>query len=180
MFVSAIVAAVRLWSHFFPTPATSQQQSTPASQTPTSAPPATKNTMARERTYIMIKPDGVQRGLVGEIIRRFEQKGFKLVALKLKTVSACFVCFVPGAKQHCCGPQREVEGGRGREREREREGERGREREERERGERGRESTHTHTPSLSSHSLHVVPPSPFSFSSLLISACNQPGFHRAS
>lgn len=36
-----------------------------------------------ERTYIMIKPDGVQRGLVGEIISRFEKKGFKLVALKL-------------------------------------------------------------------------------------------------
>ena len=36
----------------------------------------------RERTYIMIKPDGVQRGLVGPIIGRFEQKGFKLVALK--------------------------------------------------------------------------------------------------
>eukprot|EP00941_MAST-03F_sp_MAST-3F-sp1_P005620 g5620.t1 len=37
----------------------------------------------RERTYIMIKPDGVQRGLVGKIIARFEQKGFKLVALKM-------------------------------------------------------------------------------------------------
>eukprot|EP00941_MAST-03F_sp_MAST-3F-sp1_P001051 g1051.t1 len=37
----------------------------------------------REQTYIMIKPDGVQRGLVGEIIGRFEQKGFKLVALKM-------------------------------------------------------------------------------------------------
>ena len=36
-----------------------------------------------ERTYIMIKPDGVQRGLIGEIIKRFEQKGFKLVAMKL-------------------------------------------------------------------------------------------------
>eukprot|EP00744_Colponema_vietnamica_P000275 GILI01000491.1.p2 GENE.GILI01000491.1~~GILI01000491.1.p2 ORF type:complete len:163 (+),score=63.40 GILI01000491.1:40-489(+) len=35
-----------------------------------------------ERTYIMIKPDGVQRGLVGKILKRFEQKGFKLVALK--------------------------------------------------------------------------------------------------
>merc|ERR1712083_38227 len=33
-----------------------------------------------ERTYLMIKPDGVQRGLVGDIIKRFEQKGFKLVA----------------------------------------------------------------------------------------------------
>lgn len=38
---------------------------------------------ARERTFIMIKPDGVQRGLVGEIITRFEKKGFKLVGLKM-------------------------------------------------------------------------------------------------
>ena len=37
----------------------------------------------KERTFIMIKPDGVQRGLVGSIISRFEQKGFKLVAMKL-------------------------------------------------------------------------------------------------
>ena len=36
-----------------------------------------------ERTYIMIKPDGVQRGLVGEITKRFEQRGYKLQALKL-------------------------------------------------------------------------------------------------
>ncbi|VEU44507.1 unnamed protein product [Pseudo-nitzschia multistriata] len=36
-----------------------------------------------EQTYIMIKPDGVQRGLIGEIIKRFEQKGYKLVAMKL-------------------------------------------------------------------------------------------------
>ena len=35
-----------------------------------------------ERTYIMIKPSGVERGLVGEIIKRFEQKGLKLVTLK--------------------------------------------------------------------------------------------------
>ncbi|KAG6887529.1 Nucleoside diphosphate kinase B [Termitomyces sp. Mi166 len=38
--------------------------------------------MSNERTYIMIKPDGVQRGLVGKIIQRFEERGFKLVALK--------------------------------------------------------------------------------------------------
>jgi len=37
----------------------------------------------KERTYIMIKPDGVQRGLVGTIISRFENRGFKLIALKL-------------------------------------------------------------------------------------------------
>ncbi|CAG8851398.1 20326_t:CDS:2, partial [Racocetra persica] len=36
-----------------------------------------------ERTYIMVKPDGVERGLVGEIIKRFENKGYKLVALQL-------------------------------------------------------------------------------------------------
>merc|ERR1719252_77009 len=40
-------------------------------------------TMAMERTYIMIKPDGVQRGLVGEIIKRFEQRGYKLQGIKL-------------------------------------------------------------------------------------------------
>jgi nucleoside-diphosphate kinase len=36
-------------------------------------------------TDIMIKPDGVQRGLVGEIIKRFENKGYKLVAMKMTT-----------------------------------------------------------------------------------------------
>lgn len=39
-----------------------------------------------ERTFIAIKPDGVQRKLVGEIIGRFERKGFRLVALKLLQV----------------------------------------------------------------------------------------------
>jgi nucleoside-diphosphate kinase len=38
--------------------------------------------MATERTFLAIKPDGVQRGLVGEILGRFERKGFKLVGLK--------------------------------------------------------------------------------------------------
>ncbi|MFN9404196.1 MAG: nucleoside-diphosphate kinase [Dolichospermum sp.] len=40
-----------------------------------------------ERTFLAIKPDGVQRGLVGEIIRRFETKGFTLVGLKFMKVS---------------------------------------------------------------------------------------------
>jgi nucleoside-diphosphate kinase len=40
-----------------------------------------------ERTFLMIKPDGVQRNLVGEIIRRFEAKGFTLVGLKMLQVS---------------------------------------------------------------------------------------------
>lgn len=41
--------------------------------------------MAVERTYIMVKPDGVQRRLTGEIIRRFENRGLKLVGLKMLT-----------------------------------------------------------------------------------------------
>ena len=36
----------------------------------------------RERTFIMIKPDSVQRGLIGKIITRFEEKGLKLIAMK--------------------------------------------------------------------------------------------------
>ena len=38
--------------------------------------------MHQEKTFIAIKPDGVQRGFISEIIGRFERKGFKLVALK--------------------------------------------------------------------------------------------------
>ena len=45
----------------------------------------------RERTFIMLKPDAVQRGLVGEIIKRFEQKGFKLVAMKMMHVSSTII-----------------------------------------------------------------------------------------
>merc|ERR1711894_701064 len=45
--------------------------------------PCPKMADTTERTFIMIKPDGVQRGLVGDIIKRFEQKGFKLVAIRM-------------------------------------------------------------------------------------------------
>ncbi|MFC0470289.1 nucleoside-diphosphate kinase [Halalkalibacter kiskunsagensis] len=40
-----------------------------------------------ERTYLMIKPDGVQRNLIGEVVSRFEKKGFTLVGAKLMTLS---------------------------------------------------------------------------------------------
>jgi len=40
-----------------------------------------------ERTFVMIKPDAVQRGLVGEIISRLEKKGLKIVAMKMINVS---------------------------------------------------------------------------------------------
>ncbi|XP_042391698.1 nucleoside diphosphate kinase 3-like [Zingiber officinale] len=43
-----------------------------------------------ERTFIAIKPDGVQRGLIAEIISRFEKKGFKLVAIKIMIPSKDF------------------------------------------------------------------------------------------
>jgi nucleoside-diphosphate kinase len=39
-----------------------------------------------ERTFVMIKPDGVQRALVGEIISRFERRGFKLAGLKMMRI----------------------------------------------------------------------------------------------
>ncbi|KAL3789887.1 hypothetical protein ACHAW5_005986 [Stephanodiscus triporus] len=37
----------------------------------------------RERTFLAVKPDGVQRGLIGDIIARFEKRGYKLVGLKM-------------------------------------------------------------------------------------------------
>lgn len=40
-----------------------------------------------EKTFLMVKPDGVQRNLVGEIVKRFESKGFKLVGAKLMVIS---------------------------------------------------------------------------------------------
>jgi len=42
--------------------------------------------MEKQRTLVIIKPDGVQRGFIGEIISRFEKKGLKIVAMKLISV----------------------------------------------------------------------------------------------
>jgi nucleoside-diphosphate kinase len=39
-----------------------------------------------ERTFLMIKPDGVSRGLVGEIVQRIEQKGYRIAAMKMMTI----------------------------------------------------------------------------------------------
>lgn len=44
--------------------------------------------MAYERTFAMLKPDTVQRGLVGEVLGRLERKGFRIAAIKLLQVSA--------------------------------------------------------------------------------------------
>ena len=40
-----------------------------------------------QQSVVLVKPDGLQRGLIGEIIARFERKGLKLVALKMTTLS---------------------------------------------------------------------------------------------
>jgi nucleoside-diphosphate kinase len=47
-----------------------------------------------ERTLVLVKPDGVQRGLIGDIIGRFERKGLKVVGLRLLSVPG------PMAEQH--------------------------------------------------------------------------------
>src|SRR3989442_15908056 len=43
--------------------------------------------IAADRTFVLLKPDAVQRGLVGEIVARFERRGLKLVALKMVRVT---------------------------------------------------------------------------------------------
>ncbi|MDD3041800.1 MAG: nucleoside-diphosphate kinase [Methanosarcinaceae archaeon] len=40
-----------------------------------------------EQTYVMVKPDGVQRGLIGEVISRIEKKGLKIAALRMNIIS---------------------------------------------------------------------------------------------
>ena len=44
-----------------------------------------------ERTLVLIKPDGVARGLVGEVLGRIERKGFRIVALEQRTLTAAVV-----------------------------------------------------------------------------------------
>jgi len=66
-----------------------------------------------DRTFVMIKPDGVQRGLVGEIISRLESKGLKLVAARFEMLSEARVNdqyqehlskpFFPSLKQYIMG-----------------------------------------------------------------------------
>ena len=53
-----------------------------------------------ERTLVVIKPDGVQRNLIGEIIHRYERAGFKLVAIKMMVPTADFI-----TKQYTLDPE---------------------------------------------------------------------------
>ena len=77
-----LITLLALFHYFFADPEAVKNKSS-NSQTRNSHLLNMSNT---ERTFIMIKPDGVQRGLIGDIIKRFEQKGFKLVAMKLMQV----------------------------------------------------------------------------------------------
>ncbi len=43
--------------------------------------------MTMQRTVVLVKPDGLQRGLIGEIVQRFERKGLKLIGLKMMRLS---------------------------------------------------------------------------------------------
>lgn len=47
---------------------------------------ATEVHMALERTLVLVKPDGVERGLVGEVISRFERLGLRIVAMRMLKV----------------------------------------------------------------------------------------------
>ncbi|HWS58749.1 MAG TPA: nucleoside-diphosphate kinase [Actinotalea sp.] len=46
---------------------------------------------APERTLVLVKPDGVRRGLVGEVLRRIEAKGYTLVAVELRTAGDALI-----------------------------------------------------------------------------------------
>ncbi len=70
---AAVATAAFAMSHFSPV---AQCASVPISGVPGTA---------QERSFLALKPDAVQRHLIGKIIQRFEEKGFKLVALKMIT-----------------------------------------------------------------------------------------------
>ncbi|CAI5709687.1 unnamed protein product [Hyaloperonospora brassicae] len=76
---AAGVAALTLTA----TPVAENKAASDKAVTPHAGVPGT----SKERTFIAIKPDGVQRGLISEVIARFEKKGYKLVALKLMTAT---------------------------------------------------------------------------------------------
>merc|ERR1712212_745815 len=71
----------------FPHLAPGQKQISKKSSSSSASSSGRKMSANNERTFIMLKPDAVHRGLVGEIIKRFEKKGFKLVAMKMMHAS---------------------------------------------------------------------------------------------
>lgn len=55
---------------------------------------STSHAENQERTLVIIKPDGVQRGLIGEVFKRCERKGFKMVAVKVLHVSVIILFII--------------------------------------------------------------------------------------
>src|SRR5438132_14225664 len=62
--------------------------------------------MAAERTFVLLKPDAVQRALVGEIVSRFERRGLKVVPMKLLRVTRCMgeTYYAEHKGKPCFGP----------------------------------------------------------------------------
>lgn len=81
--VAAVAVAAAAGALAFGAASAPEAHAKAAPAVPHAGVPGTKH----ERTFIAIKPDGVQRGLIAEVISRFEKKGYKLVALKLLTPS---------------------------------------------------------------------------------------------
>lgn len=75
---------------------------------PTFAAPASRHpthlAATRERTYIMIKPDGVQRGLIGKITGRFEEKGYKVRItvefISVELISLSYLLLLANSRRH--------------------------------------------------------------------------------
>ncbi len=60
--------------------------------------------LKEEKTVVLVKPDGVKRGLIGDIIKRFEQRGLKIIAMKMIHVDKEFAAkHYPGTDEHCTG-----------------------------------------------------------------------------
>ncbi|KAG1710251.1 Nucleoside diphosphate kinase B [Phytophthora capsici] len=79
----AVAAAAGVTAFALATAPVAENKAAAKPTTPLAGVPGT----SKERTFIAIKPDGVQRGLISEVIGRFEKKGYKLVALKLMTAT---------------------------------------------------------------------------------------------
>jgi nucleoside-diphosphate kinase len=60
--------------------------------------------LREEKTLILIKPDGVKRGIIGDIIARLEQRGLKVIAMKMLQVGREHAAkHYPGTDEHCIG-----------------------------------------------------------------------------
>jgi nucleoside-diphosphate kinase len=60
--------------------------------------------LKEEKTLLLVKPDGVKRGIVGDILQRLEQRGLKIIGLKMVQITKEFAKkHYPGTDEHCSG-----------------------------------------------------------------------------